>query len=258
MDLGLDKLTFAVGGASGGLGLAITKSLIGEGATVIGIARGREKLEALAKVHRDQFISFPADLSDASDVDALAERLMDEQVEGLVLNSGGPPPGPIGDLGMQDWDAAYAGTLRWKIQLVTKMLPMMRKRKRGSFLFVESVSIKQPIDNLVLSNAFRAAAAGFVKTLSREEGPQGIVANILAPGYHGTDRITQVLQEAARLQKTTVKEVEKAFLAEVPVGRLGDPEEFARMATFLLSPSSRFISGQTITIDGGMVRYLTG
>jgi len=258
MDLTLKGRTYAVGGASSGLGRAIAEALISEDATVIGIARREDKLSELAERHGNKFIPFPGDLGNSSTITALADFLIERDLTGCVLNTGGPPTGLIDELDMDAWDAAYAGTLRWKIQLVKALLPYMRERSAGTFLFVESISIKQPIDNLVLSNTFRAAVAGFVKTLSREEGKHQITANILAPGYHATDRITSVLDKAASLRHSDRESVEQEFLAEVPLGRLGDPAEFAKLAVFLLSPAARYITGQTITVDGGTVRHLTG
>ncbi len=258
MDLGIRGKTFAVGGASGGLGKAIAECLVAEGATVVGIARSRDKLDALAVKHGNQFIAHPADLSDGTDVRKLVNLLEELAVNGCVFNSGGPPPGTVDQLKLEEWDTSYRSTLRWKIQLTKGLLPTLRRQGKGSLLFIESVSIKQPIDNLVLSNAFRAAVAGFVKTLTREEGPNGITANILAPGYHATDRITTVLAKAANLQGLSKSEVEKNFLSEVPLGKLGDPADFAKMAAFLLSPAACFITGQTICVDGGMIRNITG
>lgn len=258
MDLQLKGSKFAVGGASGGLGQAITERLIQEGATVIGIARSQDKLQQLADTYGSQFIPFTGSLSDSTTIRILGERLVQEKITGCVFNTGGPPTGQIDELEMKLWDEAYSSTLRWKVQLTKAILPAMRKRRAGKLLYLESLSIKQPIDNLVLSNTFRAAVAGFVKTLSREEGPYGITANILAPGYHATDRITTVLNEAAKLRKTSRREIEREFLAEVHLGELGNPQDLAKMAVFLLSPAAPYITGQTVTLDGGVVRYTTG
>jgi 3-oxoacyl-[acyl-carrier protein] reductase len=258
MDLGLSDLTVAVGGASRGLGRAVTERLLQEGARVIGIARSKDTLQQLAEQWDDRFIVHAADLTQASAVNNLAAELKEYGVYGVLFNSGGPPPGRIGEVSMQQWDDAYASTLRWKIQLTRALLPYLRSRESSSLLYLESVSIKQPIDNLVLSNTFRAAVAGFVKTLSREEGKQGIRANIIAPGYHATDRIVTVLNRAAELQEISREEVEQNFLAEVPLGALGQPDDLAALAGFLLSPGSRYISGQTITVDGGLTRFITG
>lgn len=258
MDLGLAGKTYGVGGASSGLGRAIAERLMQEGAIVVGMARSRAKLEELAVQYGDRFVPFPADLTDNTAVRRVGEELIRREVAGCVFNAGGPPPGTVDELGMEEWDKAYHGTLRWKIQLTRQLLPMLRERGGGNLLYLESVSIKQPIDNLVLSNAYRAAVAGFAKTLSREEGAAGITVNLIAPGYHDTDRISTVLNKAAELQGVDRKQVEADFLKEVPLAALGQPADFAGVAAFLLSPFAKYISGQTITVDGGMVRYITG
>ncbi|PPK84130.1 3-oxoacyl-[acyl-carrier protein] reductase [Neolewinella xylanilytica] len=258
MEVRLADNVIAVGGATSGLGLAITERLIEEGAIVLGFARSRDKLKALATKHGDRFISHPADTQDNIAVRKLGEAMIDYKIAGCVFNTGGPPTGSVSELSMQDWDTAYASTLRWKIALTGHLLPMFRKRKSGKLLYLESVSIKQPIDNLVLSNTMRAAVAGFVKTLSREEGENGIRANILAPGYHATSRITAVLDKAAQLKDASRETVEKEFLAGVPTGKMGNPDDFAAMAAFLLSPLAEYITGQTISVDGGLVRHITG
>lgn len=258
MDLQLAGKKFAVGGASGGLGRAVAERLVAEGSTVIGYARSRHVLERMAQNLGPTFVPYAADTSDNIAVRKLGDFLIAERIDGCVFNTGGPPTGTIAELSMDAWDKAYAGTLRWKIALTTHLLPAFRKRGGGIFLYLESVSIKQPIDNLVLSNALRAAVAGFVKTLSREEGAQGIRANILAPGYHATERITAVLDKAASLQQADRQIVEKAFLAEVPVGTMGQPDTFAGVAAFLLSPYAAYLTGQTISVDGGLVRHITG
>ncbi|MEM9928456.1 MAG: SDR family oxidoreductase [Bacteroidota bacterium] len=258
MDLQLKDKRFCVGGATSGLGKAVALRLIEEGATVIGVARGPEKLDALAAEVGEAFIPYAADLTDATAVKLLGEFLQEQNIDGCVLNAGGPPTGKVEELDLKDWDQAYASTLRWKIQLTQSLLPVLREKGGGSLLFLESVSIKQPIDNLVLSNAMRAAVAGFVKTLSREVGEAGIRANILAPGYHATPRITTVLEKSANIQGISLEETEASFTAETSVKRLGDPDDFASISAYLLSPLARYITGQTITVDGGLVRHITG
>lgn len=258
MDLLLKNKTFMVGGATSGLGLAVTERLLAEGANVIGVARGRDKLDAMKAELGKAFTPYAADLTDGTAVRILGEYLEDKHLDGCVLNAGGPPTGRVENLEMQDWDNAYASTLRWKIQLTKALLPGLKKKVNGRLLFLESVSIKQPIDNLVLSNAMRAAVAGFVKTLSREVGESGVTANILAPGYHATPRITTVLEKSAEIQGVSLEETEAKFTAETAVKKLGDPADFAAMAAFLLSPLSGYITGQTITVDGGLVRHITG
>lgn len=258
MNLHLQNKTFAVGGATSGLGQAIAIRLLEEGATVIGIARGQDKLNAMAAESGDRFVPFKADLTDASSVTSLADFLNGRAIDGCVLNAGGPPTGRVEELKMEDWDAAYNSTFRWKVQLTRALLDGLRKRPHGRLLFIESVSIKQPIDNLVLSNAMRAAVAGYVKTLTREIGAGHLTANILAPGYHATPRITTVLQKSADQLSTNLEDVEAQFTAETSLRRLGEPDDFAALAVFLLSPLGGYLTGQTITVDGGMVRHITG
>ena len=258
MDLQLKNKTFAVGGVTSGLGRAIADRLLEEGAIVIGIARGQGKLDAMAAEAGERFTPYKTDLTDASSVTRLAEYLNERKIDGCVLNAGGPPTGRADELGMEEWDKAYASTLRWKIQLSNALLPGLRERPDGRLLYIESVSIKQPIDNLVLSNAMRAAVAGYVKTLSREIGGDGVTANILAPGYHATPRITTVLRKSAEQMGLNLEEVEAQFTAETAMGRLGEPDDFAAMALLLLSPMGGYMTGQTITVDGGLVRHITG
>lgn len=258
MDLQLDEKVLCVGGVTSGLGKAVAERLLREGAKVIGVARGKDKLDAMAATFGARFTAYAADLTDATAVKMLGEFLNDHQIYGCVLNAGGPPTGRVEELQMKDWDQAYASTLRWKIQLTEALLPGLRERRGGRLLFLESVSIKQPIENLVLSNAMRAAVAGFVKTLSHEVGAAGITANILAPGYHATPRITAVLEKSAQIQGLSLAETEASFTAETSIKRLGDPADFAAMAALLLSPLGCYITGQTITVDGGLVRHITG
>ena len=258
MDLQLSGRTIAVGGATSGLGKAIAQMCVAEGATVIGVARTQSTLDALSTELGDRFEGYAADLSDSTAITHLSEHLRQRQLYACVFNAGGPPTGLIADLDMNDWDAAYRSTLRWKIQLTSALAPGMTERGVGRLLYLESVSIKQPIDNLVLSNAMRAAVAGFVKTLSREIGQSGVTANILAPGYHATPRITTVLEKSAKLQGMDLAEVKRQFAAETATKELGAPTDFAATAAFLLSPNSRYITGQTVTVDGGLVRHIMG
>lgn len=258
MNLDLKDKTIAVGGATSGLGRAVAEALLKEGATVIGLARTQYKLDDLVKEYPDQFIPHRVDLTIPSSIDLLINTLNEAKVYGVCLNAGGPPPKLTMETNLDDWDAAYRSTLRWKVQLLQGVLPGMLARKTGRLVFIESVSIKQPIDGLVLSNSFRAAVAGLVRTVSRENGNQGVTYNIMAPGYHATPRITDVLKKSAELQTISFEEAEAQFAAEVPTGKIGDPQDFGSLAAWLFSPQSRYVNGQTITVDGGMVRHITG
>ena len=257
MDLKLKNKRFCVGGATSGLGEAIARQLLAEGALVVGVARSQDKLDAMAAEVGTNFQPYAADLTDRTAIDHLTTFLLADGLDGCVLNAGGPPTGRAEEVTMDQWDEAYDSTLRWKIQLTQALLPKLKK-SGGRLLYVESVSIKQPIDNLVLSNALRAAVAGYVKTLSREVGESGLTVNILAPGYHATPRITSVLEKSAEIQGMELAEVKKQFAAETAAKAIGDPADFAALAAYLLSPLGQYITGQTITVDGGLVRHITG
>lgn len=258
MNLNLKDKQIAVGGATSGLGLAVTEALIGEGAIVIGLARTASKLAKLADKYGAQFVPFRLDLTIPSSVERLIDFLNEREVYGVCVNAGGPPPNATLATSLEDWDAAYRSTLRWKVQLVQGVLPGMQLRGGGRLVFIESVSIKQPIDGLVLSNAFRAGVAGMVKTLSRELGTDGITCNILAPGYHATPRITAVLEKSAELQGISFAEAEAQFVKEVPTGNIGQPQNLGSLAAWLFSEQASYVTGQTISVDGGLIRHLTG
>jgi 3-oxoacyl-[acyl-carrier protein] reductase len=258
MDLAIKDQYFIVGGATSGLGRAIAERLLAEGANVIAVARSKDTLEQFAETNGSRCLAFPADLSDPKAIEELADFVEDYALAGCVFNAGGPPTGRIDEIKMSDWDRAYESTMRWKIQLAQLLLPGMKERGYGRLLFVESVSIKQPIDNLVLSNAMRAAVAGYAKTLSREVGPAGITVNLMAPGYHATPRITTVLDKSAEIQGISLEEATAQFTAETATQTLGQPRDFATMAAYLLSPHAAYITGQTISVDGGLTRHITG
>ncbi|MEL6140431.1 MAG: SDR family oxidoreductase [Bacteroidota bacterium] len=258
MDLKLTDKVIAVGGATSGLGRAIAMQLMQEGAKVIGLARTKEKLDAMENEFPNQFIPFRVDLTIPSSIDRLSDFLNEQMVYGLCLNAGGPPPKATLETTIDDWDTAYRNTLRWKVQLLQGIIEGMLSRGEGRILFVESVSIKQPIDGLVLSNAFRAAVAGLVKTLCREAGDKGITYNILAPGYHATPRITAVLQKSAELQGITQQEAEAQFVASVPTRKVGNPANLGSLAAWMFSPHSGYLNGQTISVEGGLIRHITG
>lgn len=258
MNLAIKEQVFLVGGATSGLGKAIAERLLEEGARVIAVARSKDKLEAFAQANGNACVAFPADLSDPRAIEELADFTADYELTGCVFNAGGPPTGRIEEIRMSDWDRAYESTMRWKIQLAQLLIPRLQESGYGRLLFVESVSIKQPIDNLVLSNAMRAGVAGFAKTLSREVGQYGITVNLLAPGYHATPRITTVLDKSAQIQGLSREEATAQFTAETATQTLGEPEEFATMAAYLLSPHAAYITGQTISVDGGLTRHITG
>lgn len=159
---------------------------------------------------------------------------------------------------LKDWDDAYYQLVRWKVALVKQMMNKMLKQNYGRMVFIESVSVKQPVENLVLSNALRAAVVGLMKSLSQDVAGQNITLNMIAPGYHNTAAMQRLFKKKTEIEDITLEEAKKVFESHIPVGRMGEADELARLACWLLSPFSRFVTGQTISHDGGMVKGLFG
>ncbi len=258
MDLSLYQQHFIVTGCSSGFGKAITEMLCREGAEVTGVAR---RQDPLAQVHHqwpDRFTPIQGDLGKAETLDRLVDVTREKPLHGLVLNAGGPPAKTAMQTTMDDWDKAYASVFRWKADLVLRLLPRFREAGYGRILFIESQSIKQPLPVLALSNAMRAAVAGFAKSLSRDVAGQGITVNILAPGSHDTPAIERVIAYNAEKSGLPLEQVRKEMEQSVPVGRFGTAEELAGLAAWLLSVHSGYVTGQALSHDGGAVSGLFG
>lgn len=257
MNLHLTNKLFLVGGATSGLGKAILEQLVAEGAQVIAVARTQQKLEALKKIHNGIEI-ITGDLSKEAVLDKVLQQLENRILTGAVINSGGPPAMPVMETTLSDWDEAYKTVVRWKIALTQALLPKMMDNGYGRLLYIESVSTKQPVENLVLSNAMRLAVTGYVKTLSQEIGGSGVTLNILGPGYHATQRMENLFAKNSELKGIPEEEIRKTFSDQTAVKQIGKPEDFASLAAWLLSPMSGYITGQTITMDGGLVKGIMG
>jgi len=242
MNLHLDDKLFLVGGATSGFGKAITLQLVAEGARVIAIARTASKLEELKKLN-DHIEVVAGDLSDESVLDTLLSKIDGRILTGAVINSGGPPAIPALETKLSDWDNAYKTVVRWKIALTQALLPKMMKMGYGRLLYIESVSTKQPVENLVLSNAMRLAVTGYVKTLSQEIGASGVTLNILGPGYHATQRMKDLFAKNSELKGIPEIEIQNTISEQTAVKKIGDPKDFASLALWLLSPHSRYITG---------------
>jgi 3-oxoacyl-[acyl-carrier protein] reductase len=257
MDLQLKNKLYIVTGASSGFGRAITSRLAEEEAHVIAVARGMERLKALQE-------SFPAmevlslDMTHPDAPGKLIESVGKRDLSGMVVNAGGPPAKSFLETNMEDWDLAYHQILRWKVDLTQTFLPLFEKNRTGRYLFIESSSVKQPIPNLVLSNSLRMAVTGFVKTFSDEVAHLGITANILAPGMHLTPALERVILKNSQAAGITKEEALEEMISRIPVKSTGNVDDFASLAAWLLSPWSSYITGQTISVDGGAVRGSMG
>lgn len=253
MNLELTGQLFIVGGATSGFGKAVAHALLSEGAAVIVVARGKEKLE-------QQYAHLPlaeiveGDLTQHNTIEQLKTIVGHRQLHGMLVNAGGPPAKMVLETVLEDWDDAYHKILRWKVELTQAFVPAMIKAGYGRLVFVESSSVKQPIENLVLSNSLRLAVVGMVKTLSQEIARSGVTLNILGPGSHNTPAIDRLYVKKSEQTGLPFDEVKQAAINQIPVGALGEADDFASLAIWLLSKHSRYVTGQTITVDGGMVK----
>lgn len=262
MDLGLRGEVALVAASSKGLGRAAAEALAAEGASVMLTSRGGVELERAASQIRDvtgaEVACEPADLTRAEDIDLLLRKTRERfgSVSVLVTNSGGPPAGGFEDFDDAAWQAAFDLNLMSVVRLVRAALPQMRDRGYGRVVNFTSSSIKQPIDGLLLSNVFRVAVLGLAGSLSSELAPENILVNTLGPGRINTDRVVSLDSGRAERQGITPEEVKAQAQARIPLGRYGEPEEFARVAAFLASPANTYVTGQSLLVDGGMVKSL--
>ncbi len=258
MNLQINHQLFIVGGATSGFGKAIALALVNEGANVIAIARGLDKLLALQSIAPEQIQILSGDLAEPATLEALMEMVKDQTVHGMVVNAGGPPAKMVLETSLADWDHAYQTILRWKVALTQAIVPAMIAKGYGRIVYIESVSVKQPVENLVLSTALRLGVVGLVKTLSQEIANTGVTLNILGPGSHNTPAIDRLYVKKSEQTGLPFETVKAAGIQQIPVGKLGEAADLAGLAIWLLSPQSQFITGQTITVDGGAVKGIMG
>jgi len=258
MELSIRNQWFVVCGAGRGFGRAIAEKLLSEGALVLAIARTQTVLDDFQQQWPGHLHSICGDITRAEVQQMVMEFIDGKTVSGLVVNAGGPPAKSFLETELTDWDNAWMSLVRWKIALTMQFIPVFRKQQYGRLVFIESVSVKQPIENLVLSNSLRLAVVGFVKSLAKEVAAEHITLNVLAPGYHNTAAMKRLFQKKADISHISVDEAKKSFEALIPVGTMGEAFEMAELATWLLSPNARYVTGQTISHDGGVVHGLFG
>ncbi|MFQ5398946.1 MAG: SDR family oxidoreductase [Anaerolineae bacterium] len=259
MDLQLKDKVALVTAASKGLGKASAMALAREGAQVAICSRSEAVNTTATEIEAEtgvQTLAIRADVSLPEDVTRVVTQTIDAfgWIDILVINAGGPTPGNFLSLTVENWEAAVQLTLMSAVRLCYAVVPHMLERGSGSILAIESVSVKQPIDNLLLSNSIRMAVIGMLKTLANELGPKGIRVNSINPTWTYTERVEELMAMRAQNNGTTVEEEAAKIAASIPLGRMGTVEEFGRAVAWLASPAASFIHGHALMFDGGAAR----
>jgi 3-oxoacyl-[acyl-carrier protein] reductase len=199
-----------------------------------------------------------ADVSRPADIAAFTDTALQiyGRVDILLTNSGGPPPGRFETLDLAAWQKATELTLFAPVEFARRVLPGMKERRWGRILNVTSIAVKQPVENLMLSNSLRAAVTGWARTLANEVGASGVTVNNLLPGYTRTERIEELALSVSKREGITPEQAVARWEREIPLGRLAEPREFAALAAFLASDRAGYITGQSIAVDGGWIKAL--
>lgn len=262
MDLGLKGKVAVVAGSSQGLGRAIAEALAAEGADLVINSRSPEKLAAvrdeIAEATGANVEAVAADLTPPEGPTTLVSRAEEAfgQVDILVTNTGGPPAGMFEDHSVETWREAIAQNFESVVNLVRAALPGMKERRWGRIVNVTSISVKQPVAGLILSNSIRAGVTGFAKTVSNEVAPYNVTVNNVLPGYTRTERLIHLAEANSEREGTTIEEVYEGWAAEIPMGRLGEPPELGATVAFFCSEQASYITGQSVAVDGGWIKGL--
>jgi 3-oxoacyl-[acyl-carrier protein] reductase len=261
MDMGLKGRVAFVAAASRGLGRAVADGLAAEGADIACCARSEsihDVAAALAASHGVRAKGYVADVSVPAQVDGAVSAAIRDlgRIDILVTNAGGPPPGPFESHSREAWRKAVELNLDSTVNLARAVLPGMKERRWGRILNVTSIAVKQPVEGLILSNAVRAAVTGFARSLANEVAPFNITVNNLMPGYTRTERLDALAANTAQAKGISREAAFATWEQQVPMGRVGEPHEFAALAVFLASERASYITAQSVAVDGGWIKSL--
>jgi len=257
----LDGRIAVVTGGGNGIGRACCERFAEEGASIV-VAdilddQGQETVAAVEGLGAKALFAH-LDAASRDDNDALMQTAIDTfgRIDVLVTNAGGPPAGTFDSLTPEMWEAAGRLTLGSTVALTRAVLPNMKAHGWGRIVNITSIAVKQPVDSLMLSNSMRAAVTGFARTLATEVAPFGITVNNALPGYTRTERVEELARAAESRGGPSAETVRRGWEAQIPMGRLGEAREFAALVAFLASERASYITGTSITVDGGWVRGL--
>ncbi|HSQ23800.1 MAG TPA: SDR family oxidoreductase [Pyrinomonadaceae bacterium] len=262
MDLGLSNKVALVAAASRGLGRAVAEELAAEGASLIICSRKPETIERVADEIKNaagvEVLGVAADVSNSDEVARLVQSASERfgRIDILVTNAGGPPAGQFESFTLEQWEDATRLLLHSAVELARHVLPGMKERHWGRILNITSIAVKQPVDNLILSNSLRAAVTGFARTLANEVASFGVTVNNIMPGYTRTERVEELARMMSEKQGITPAEFVARWEKEIPMRRIGEPREFAALAAFLVSERASYITGTSIPVDGGWIKAL--
>ncbi len=263
MDLGLTNKIALITGSSKGLGFATAEVLLEEGAKVMINSRYKENINKaiellLTRKNHQSLSGVSGDVTDENTCRVIVEKTVGDfgGLDILITNSGGPRQGSFNELSTKQWKEAIDLSFMSHLNLIKNSLPFLLQSQSPSVLSVTSFTIKNPLNNLILSNTVRAATAALIKSLSLELGKQGIRFNSILPGWTRTERVDELLSKRSYLNETSIEDEVDLISRSIPLGRMGSPQEFSKVAAFLVSPTSSYINGVMLNVDGGITKGL--
>jgi 3-oxoacyl-[acyl-carrier protein] reductase len=260
MDLGLKNRVAIVAASSQGLGKAVAEGLAREGAKLALCARTEATLTTTAEAIRQRYgvevLARPVDVTDYEQVRRFVAEAVERfgRVDICVTNAGGPPAKSFSDTTLEDWQNGVNLNLMSALYFAREVLPLMQKQKWGRLITITSMAVKQPIESLILSNSVRSAVSGLAKSLSNEYAKDNVLVNNVCPGYTLTARLDELSAKLAAAEGVEPRQIQERWASQIPLRRLGQPEEFANLVVFLASERASYITGVSIAVDGGFVK----